>query len=203
MTVGHSLGDGDRAQFHLLTTIRPRDRGVIELVISLRHLHDQLEFDGTTTNPLANLGGQIVWSHRRELLIGEEFLAADRQELVTTERGGSLRVGELKGVDTEIRQGCITDRCGLCRFHERFRGRMSAQKTIKGSWLRIAWFGRSKREEKIPELVCRGDGKAVERIKHDVGDRPARKMKFHRHAAWTRAGIGVWDSGKSCRVIST
>lgn len=52
------------------------------------HLHEQLELDRLTTNTLKNLSGQIIWSLRRELVIGEDVLACRGLELIPAEYGG-------------------------------------------------------------------------------------------------------------------
>src|SRR5438309_1644735 len=185
-----SFGDRDRAQFDPLSTVRPRNRGVVDLVAWLGHLQKQFELDGAATNPFANLIDKVVGSHLRNLLLSEELLASDGLKLVPTERGNRIPVRKLEGVNTEIRQGCVTHRWWLRGLHEGLCDRMRSQELIEGGWFGSVGSARTYREQKVPELFRCGNGEAVEGQDHDVCLGSIRKCKFHCHAAIHLACIG-------------
>src|SRR5437899_11689415 len=135
MTLCRTFGDRDRSQFDRLPAVRPRNRGVVDLVALLGHLEHEFKLDGAASDPVADLIAKVVRSHLRDLLLAEELLAGVGPKLVTTERGNPLRVGKLERVDTEIRQGRVAHRWRLRGLRERFRRRMGAQELIQGGWL--------------------------------------------------------------------
>src|SRR2546428_543794 len=193
VTLCRGFGDRDRAQFDFLSTGRPRNRGVVDLITRLGHLQEQFELDGAATNPFADLIDKVVRSHLRDLLFSEELLAGDGQNLITTERDDPARVHKLERVHAEIRQGSVTDRRWLRGSHESLRGRMRAQELLDRRWMGSFRSARTEREQKVLELFRRGCGEAVEGMAHDVRLEPVREIEFQCDTTWTRTGVVVRD----------
>src|SRR6516162_2444659 len=174
------------------------NRGVIDNIVIICHLHQDLKTDRLPGDPFCELVVEVIWTLALCCSLIQILVACVGRNPVSSVAANAILVGKTIGCYAKVGLFCKAGRCGLRRLHERKRLWMVGEERFDWSWRGLLRAARGHSPQKLQKLLPGPGWESIGRMADNICMHVLSEIEPQSKPARICIGVIVRDKRQPC-----